>query len=106
MTRDLYYTERREEDTDLEEELLAGDVVDEAGVVLVDHGQTAPVGAEVKAAHRRVLLQQLHRERVVDEDLEDLHQTSQTYTGCGCTQVTLVVCACTYLFTCTGNSVE
>ena len=91
MTRDLYYTERREEDTDLEEELLAGDVVDEAGVVLVDHGQAAPVGAEVEAAHSRVLLQQLHRERVVDEDLEDLHQT--THTGCANTQVRLRSCA-------------
>ena len=93
MTRDLYYTERREEDTDLEEELLAGDVVDEAGVVLVHHGQAAPVGAEVEAANRRVLLQQLHRERVVDEDLEDLHQTTRTYIGCARTQVNI----CAYL---------
>lgn len=56
----------------LEEQLLGVDVVDEAGVVLVHHGQLVAGRAHVQAAHGRRLLQQHDRQRVVHEDLQDL----------------------------------
>lgn len=56
----------------LEQELLGVDVVDQAGVVLVHHGQLAARRAHVQAAHGRGLLQQHDGQRVVHEDLQDL----------------------------------
>lgn len=62
---------------DLEEQLLAVDVVDQQGVVLVHHGQLVARGAHVQAAHRRRQLEQRDGELVVDKDLQDLRHTCQ-----------------------------
>ena len=56
----------------LEEQVLGGEVVHQADVVLVHHRQLAAAAAQVQAAHGGVLLQQQDGERVVREDLHDL----------------------------------
>lgn len=56
----------------LKEQLLGVDVVDQAGVVLVHHGQLVAGRAHVQAAHGRRLLQQHDRQSVVHKDLQDL----------------------------------
>ena len=56
----------------LEEQILGGEVVHQADVVFIHHGQLATATAEVKAAHWGVLFQQQDWERVVWEDLHDL----------------------------------
>lgn len=53
----------------LEEQLLGVDVVDEAGVILIHHGQLGAGRAQVQAAHGRGLLQQHDRQCVVHKDL-------------------------------------
>lgn len=47
-------------------------VIDEAGVVLIHHGQLVPGRAHVQAAHGRGLLQQHDRQGVIHKDLQDL----------------------------------
>lgn len=69
----------KEVDVDLKEELLGVDVVDEAGVVLIHHGQLVARRAHVQAAHGRGLLQQHDRQRVVHEDLQDLGDGKQRH---------------------------
>lgn len=63
----------------LEEQLLGVDVVDQAGVVLVHHGQLAAGRAHVQAAHGRGLLQQHDGQGVVHKDLQDLQQCTPSH---------------------------
>lgn len=72
--------------TDLKEQLLAVDVVDQEGVVLVHHGQLVAGGAHVQAAHGRRQLEQRDGELVVDKDLQDLrhaHAETSVSNKCG-----------------------
>lgn len=57
---------------DLKEQLLGTDVIHQAGVVLIHHGQLTPGGAHIEAAHRGGLLQQGDGKWVVNKDLQDL----------------------------------
>lgn len=56
----------------LKQQLFGMNVIDEAGVVLIHHGQLVPGRAHVQAAHGRGLLQQHDRQGVIHEDLQDL----------------------------------
>lgn len=56
----------------LEQQLLGVDVIDQAGVVLVHHGQLAAGRAHVQAAHGCGLLQQHDGQSIVHKDLQDL----------------------------------
>ena len=56
----------------LEEQLLGVDVVHQAHVVLVHHGQLVAGGTHVQAAHGGGLLQQDDGKEIVHKDLEDL----------------------------------
>ena len=56
----------------LEEQILGGEVVHQADVVLIHHSQLPTATAKVKAAYGGVLLQQQDGERVVRKDLHDL----------------------------------
>eukprot|EP00760_Papus_ankaliazontas_P010182 PhM_4_TR1421/c0_g1_i1/m.66680 len=67
----------------LVDELLGVEVVHGAHLELVHDGELLARQRHVEAAHARVELQQSHRERVVDEDLEDraaLHTDEKTLT--------------------------
>lgn len=56
----------------LEKQFFGLDVVDQAGVVLIHHGQLIARCAHVQATHRCVLLQQGDGEWVVHKNLQNL----------------------------------
>ena len=56
----------------LVQQLLGDDIVHQASIHVVDHGQLASVHAQVQAADGDAMLDHLHREGVVEKELQHL----------------------------------